>query len=180
VPPSVASVIVAGAAKYDASCGSSGAPKRAAGRGGLGSTTGSGICHAYTPDGRCVSLLKILQTNWCINECAYCVDCRSSNAPLARFTVDADAGVLQAQLHRGLLLSSGVVKPPDHTTEQPLLVARKLRRDEGFAGHVTQDHPRGVALADRAGRPLVRWPLRRGCALAAREHTTITPRASRV
>jgi predicted DNA-binding helix-hairpin-helix protein len=78
--------ILADAAKYDASCASSGAPRRSGGAGGLGSTTGAGICHAYTPDGRRVSLLKILLTNWCLYDCAYCVNRRSSNTPRARFT----------------------------------------------------------------------------------------------
>ncbi len=80
--------ILADAAKYDASCASSGAPKRKAGADGLGSTTGAGICHAYTPDGRCVSLLKILLTNYCLFDCAYCVNRRSSNVARARFSVE--------------------------------------------------------------------------------------------
>lgn len=79
--------ILADAAKYDASCASSGAPKRAAGKSGLGSTSGAGICHSYTPDGRCVSLLKILLTNYCLFDCAYCINRRSSNVPRARFAV---------------------------------------------------------------------------------------------
>jgi putative DNA modification/repair radical SAM protein len=132
--------ILADAAKYDASCASSGAPRRAAGKGGLGSTTGSGICHAYTPDGRCVSLLKILMTNWCLYDCAYCVNRRSSNTPRARFTVD-EVVTLTMEFYRrnyieGLFLSSGVARSPDHTMEQLMLVARKLRRDEGFAGYI--------------------------------------------
>ena len=76
--------ILADAAKYDASCASSGAPKRDSRKGGLGSTTGAGICHSYTPDGRCVSLLKILLTNSCIFDCAYCINRRSSNVRRAR------------------------------------------------------------------------------------------------
>ncbi len=95
--------ILADAAKYDASCSSSGAPKRSAGKDGLGSTS-NGICHAYTPDGRCISLLKILLTNYCLFDCAYCINRRSSNVARARFSVDevrvADARLLQAQLHR--------------------------------------------------------------------------------
>ena len=82
--------ILADAAKYDASCASSGAPKRAAAPGrGMGSTTGMGICHSYTPDGRCVSLLKILLTNFCLYDCVYCVNRRSSDVPRARFSVRA-------------------------------------------------------------------------------------------
>src|ERR687893_2702731 len=80
--------ILADAAKYDASCASSGAPKRKADADGLGSTTGAGICHAYTPDGRCVSLLKILLTNACIYDCAFCINRRSSNVRRARFSVE--------------------------------------------------------------------------------------------
>src|SRR5262247_4579780 len=79
--------ILADAAKYDASCASSGAPKRAAGKDGLGSTS-NGICHAYTPDGRCVSLLKILLTNYCLFDCAYCLNRRSSNVRRARFSIE--------------------------------------------------------------------------------------------
>src|SRR3569833_2026363 len=79
--------ILADAAKYDASCASSGAKGRKAGKDGIGSTTGAGICHAYTPDGRCVSLLKILLTNYCLFDCAYCINRRSSNVARARFLV---------------------------------------------------------------------------------------------
>jgi predicted DNA-binding helix-hairpin-helix protein len=78
--------ILADAAKYDASCASSGAPKRAAGAGGLGSSIGCGICHAYTPDGRCVSLLNILLTNYCLFDCAFCINRRSSNVRRVYYT----------------------------------------------------------------------------------------------
>src|SRR6201994_4016739 len=123
--------ILADAAKYDVSCSSSGAPKRKAGKEGLGSTTGAGICHAYTPDGRCVSLLKILLTNYCLFDCAYCVNRRSSNVARARFTVDEVVNLTIAFYKRnyieGLLLSSGIIKSPDHTMEQLMRVARSLR-----------------------------------------------------
>ena len=106
--------ILADAAKYDASCASSGAPKRKAGAGGLGSTTGAGICHAYTPDGRCVSLLKILLTNWCLYDCAYCVNRRSSNTPPGalhrRGGGDPHARFYKRNYIEGLFLSSGVVE----------------------------------------------------------------------
>ena len=96
--------ILADAAKYDASCASSGS-KRERPDGGIGTRSRIGICHSYTPDGRCVSLLKILLTNYCIYDCVYCVNRVSSDTPRARFTrdevVDAHAGVLQAELHRG-------------------------------------------------------------------------------
>src|SRR6188508_3065311 len=90
--------ILADAAKYDASCVSSGGDKRKAGK-GLGSVTGRGICHAFTPDGRCVSLLKILLTNFCKYDCAYCVSRRSSNVERARFTV-AEVVQLTLDLYR--------------------------------------------------------------------------------
>jgi putative DNA modification/repair radical SAM protein len=132
--------LLADAAKYDASCASSGAPRRSAGAGGLGSSTGVGICHAYTPDGRCVSLLKILLTNWCLYDCAYCVNRRSSNTPRARFSVE-EVVTLTLEFYKrnyieGLFLSSGVVKSPDHTMEELTRVARTLRRDHGFAGYI--------------------------------------------
>ena len=81
--------ILSDAAKYDASCASSGAAKRnSLNSGGIGSTEGMGICHSYAPDGRCISLLKILLTNFCIYDCSYCINRSSSNVRRARFTVD--------------------------------------------------------------------------------------------
>jgi putative DNA modification/repair radical SAM protein len=132
--------ILADAAKYDASCASSGAPKRKADADGLGSTTGAGICHAYTPDGRCVSLLKILLTNHCLFDCAYCVNRRSSNVRRARFSVD-EVVTLTVEFYKrnyieGLFLSSGIIRSPDYTMEQMLLVAKRLRRDHGFRGYI--------------------------------------------
>lgn len=131
--------ILSDAAKYDASCASSGAPKRAAGVDGLGSTS-NGICHSYTPDGRCVSLLKILLTNYCLFDCAYCINRRSSNVARARFTVEE---VVQLTLNfykrnyiEGLFLSSGIVKSPDHTMEEMMRVAKSLRQEHGFAGYI--------------------------------------------
>ena len=132
--------ILADAAKYDASCASSGAPKRKAAKDELGSTTGAGICHSYTPDGRCVSLLKILLTNYCLFDCAYCINRRSSNVRRARFTVD-EVVTLTVEFYKrnyieGLFLSSGIIRTPDYTMEQLIEVARKLRRDHGFAGYI--------------------------------------------
>src|ERR1700755_395021 len=131
--------ILADAAKYDASCASSGGPKRNAHNGGLGSTTGAGICHAYTPDGRCVSLLKILLTNYCLFDCAYCINRRSSNVARAPFSVE-EVVTLTLEFYRrnyieGLFLSSGIVKSPDHTMELLMRVAKSLR-DQGFAGYI--------------------------------------------
>ena len=132
--------ILADAAKYDASCASSGAPKRAAGKSGLGSTTGAGICHSYTPDGRCVSLLKILLTNYCLFDCAYCINRRSSNVPRARFAVrevvDLTLAFYKRNYIEGLFLSSGIIRSPDYTMEQMMLVAKSLRQDHGFVGYI--------------------------------------------
>jgi len=132
--------ILADAAKYDASCSSSGAPKRKSDPDGLGSTVGTGICHAYTPDGRCVSLLKILLTNYCLFNCAYCVNRRSSNVKRAKFSVD-EVVTLTVEFYKrnyieGLFLSSGIIRSPDYTMEQMILVAKKLRRDHGFRGYI--------------------------------------------
>src|SRR5215212_154511 len=131
--------VLADAAKYDASCASSGAPKRSAGANGLGSTS-HGICHAYTPDGRCVSLLKILLTNYCLFDCAYCINRRSSNVARARFSVE-EVVTLTIEFYKrnyieGLFLSSGVIRSPDHTMEQLIRVAKTLRRDHGFQGYI--------------------------------------------
>jgi len=131
--------ILADAAKYDASCASSGAPKRSGGRTGLGSTS-NGICHAYTPDGRCVSLLKVLLTNYCQFDCAYCINRISSNVARARFRVSEVVNVTLAFYKRnyieGLFLSSGIIRSPDYTMEQLVRVARTLRRDHCFAGYI--------------------------------------------
>ena len=132
--------ILADAAKYDASCSSSGAPKRKAGKDELGSTTGSGICHAYTPDGRCISLLKILLTNYCLFDCAYCINRRSSNVKRARFSVQ-EVVTLTVEFYKrnyieGLFLSSGIIKSPDYTMELLTRVAKSLRRDHGFRGYI--------------------------------------------
>ncbi len=132
--------ILADAAKYDASCASSGAKGRSGGKNGLGATNGNGICHAYTPDGRCVSLLKILLTNFCLFDCAYCINRRSSNVQRARFSV-AEVVRLTVEFYKrnyieGLFLSSGIIRSPDYTMEQMMLVAKSLRQDHGFAGYI--------------------------------------------
>lgn len=133
--------ILADAAKYDASCASSGTDKRQAGPGkGIGSTEGLGICHSYAPDGRCISLLKILLTNACAFDCLYCVNRASSNVPRARFTVE-EAVHLTLSFYRrnyieGLFLSSGIIRSPDYTMEQVVRVARTLREEHGFRGYI--------------------------------------------
>jgi putative DNA modification/repair radical SAM protein len=132
--------VLADAAKYDASCASSAAPKRSAGKDGLGSTSKVGICHSYTPDGRCVSLLKVLLTNYCLFDCAYCVNRRSSNVARARFRVDEIVDLTIAFYKRnyieGLFLSSGIIRSPDYTMEQLILVAKTLRQKRGFRGYI--------------------------------------------
>lgn len=133
--------ILADAAKYDASCASSGAPKRdSQGRTGLGATTGAGICHSFTPDGRCVSLLKILLTNFCQYDCQYCVNRRSSNVPRARFAprevVDLTLEFYRRNYIDGLFLSSGIIRSADYTMEQLVQVARTLRDEHQFRGYI--------------------------------------------
>jgi putative DNA modification/repair radical SAM protein len=134
--------ILADAAKYDASCASSGTERRhSLGRaGGIGSTEGVGICHAYAPDGRCISLLKILLTNACIYDCHYCINRRASNVKRARFTVDEvvtlTLGFYRRNCIEGLFLSSGIIRNPDYTMEQVVQVARALREDHGFRGYI--------------------------------------------
>ncbi len=133
--------ILADAAKYDASCSSSGTAKRhSLGGKGIGSTEGSGICHSYAPDGRCISLLKILLTNFCTYDCLYCVNRVSSNVPRARFSVD-EVVQLTLDFYRrncieGLFLSSGIIQNPDYTMEQVVAVARSLRQDHDFRGYI--------------------------------------------
>src|SRR4029079_19266800 len=106
--------ILADAAKYDASCASSGAKGRRAKSNGIGSTEGTGICHSYTPDGRCVSLLKLLLTNYCIYDCAYCINRKSSGVRRARFTPDEVVRLTLEFYKRnyieGLFLSSGIIR----------------------------------------------------------------------
>ena len=133
--------ILSDAARYDASCASSGTAKRDSCDGkGLGSTEGSGICHSYAPDGRCISLLKILMTNFCIYDCVYCVNRVSSNVARARFSVD-EVVQLTIEFYRrnyieGLFLSSGVIRSPDATMEAMVQIARRLREQEHFRGYI--------------------------------------------
>ncbi len=130
--------ILADAAKYDASCASSGAMR--VGGQGLGNATRVGICHSYTPDGRCVSLLKVLLTNYCIYDCQFCVNRRSSATPRARFAV-AEVVRLTIDFYKrnyveGLFLSSGIIRNPDYTMEQLTAVARTLRQEQAFRGYI--------------------------------------------
>jgi putative DNA modification/repair radical SAM protein len=133
--------ILSDAAKYDASCASSGSLKRDSLKsGGIGSTEGMGICHSYAPDGRCISLLKILLTNFCIYDCSYCINRSSSNVLRARFSID-DVVRLTMDFYRrnyieGLFLSSGVIRSPDQTMGEMVEVARRLRLEEKFGGYI--------------------------------------------
>jgi len=133
--------ILSDAAKYDASCASSGTVKRdSSASGGLGSTEGSGICHAYAPDGRCISLLKILLTNFCIYDCAYCINRSSSNVERARFTPE-EVVWLTLEFYRrnyieGLFLSSGIIRSSDHTMEEMVRIVRELRVTHHFRGYI--------------------------------------------
>ncbi|MEN5102578.1 putative DNA modification/repair radical SAM protein [Stenotrophomonas sp. TWI809] len=151
--------ILADAAKYDASCASSGAGKRdSRASGGIGSTEGMGICHSYTPDGRCVSLLKILLTNFCIYDCAYCVNRVSSNVQRARFSVEEVVALTMDFYKRnyieGLFLSSGIIRNADYTMEQMVEIARVLREEQRFRGYIhlktiPEASPELLALAGR-------------------------------
>jgi len=133
--------ILADAAKYDASCASSGtAKKNSLGGKGVGSTEGMGICHAYAPDGRCISLLKLLLTNHCIFDCHYCINRKSSNVARARFTpqevADLTLNFYRRNYIEGLFLSSGIIKSADHTMEQLIETARILREEHDFRGYI--------------------------------------------
>ncbi|EAQ10721.1 putative DNA modification/repair radical SAM protein [Maritimibacter alkaliphilus HTCC2654] len=151
--------ILSDAAKYDASCASSGGQRRDSRDGkGIGSTTGSGICHAYAPDGRCISLLKILMTNFCIYDCAYCVNRVSSNVTRARFTPE-EVVTLTLEFYRrnyieGLFLSSGIIRTPDDTMADMVRIARMLREDHSFRGyiHLKTIPDASPDLLDEAGR----------------------------
>jgi putative DNA modification/repair radical SAM protein len=143
--------ILADAAKYDASCASSGTSKRDSRSGtGVGSSEGMGICHAYAPDGRCISLLKILLTNSCIFDCAYCINRKSSNVRRARFTAEEVVRLTLAFYKRnyieGLFLSSGIIRSSNYTMEQVIEVARSLREDHDFRGYI---HLKTIPDADR-------------------------------
>ena len=151
--------ILADAAKYDASCASSGATRKdSRGSKGVGSTGGAGICHSYTPDGRCVSLLKVLMTNACLYDCHYCINRRSSNVTRARFTpeevVQLTLDFYKRNYIEGLFLSSGIIRSADHTMELVVEVARKLREEHHFRGyiHLKTIPEASPALIAQAGR----------------------------
>lgn len=131
--------VLADAAKYDVSCASSGSTRKNTPT-GLGNATGMGICHTYTQDGRCVSLLKILLTNYCIFDCAYCVSRRSNDIKRAAFTVqevvDLTINFYKRNYIEGLFLSSGIFKNADYTMERLVRIAKKLREEHQFNGYI--------------------------------------------
>lgn len=131
--------ILADAAKYDVSCSSSGSTRKNT-KDGLGNSTGMGICHSYTEDGRCVSLLKILLTNHCIFDCAYCVSRRSNDVKRAAFTVsevvDLTINFYRRNYIEGLFLSSGIFKNADYTMERLVRIAKELRTQHRFNGYI--------------------------------------------
>lgn len=131
--------ILADAAKYDVSCASSGS-KRNNNSNGLGNATGMGICHSYSEDGRCISLLKILLTNYCIYDCAYCVSRSSNDVRRAAFTVqevvDLTINFYRRNYIEGLFLSSGIFKNADYTNERLIRIAKKLRKEHNFNGYI--------------------------------------------
>ncbi len=133
--------ILSDAAKYDASCASSGTDNRNSLNGkGIGSAGGMGICHSYTPDGRCISLLKILMTNFCIYDCLYCINRKSSNTPRARLKpeeiVSLTLNFYKRNYIEGLFLSSGIIRNADYTMECIIAVARTLRKVHDFRGYI--------------------------------------------
>lgn len=146
--------VLADAAKYDASCSSSGSSRK----GATGTTLPSGCCHSWTPDGRCVSLLKILLSNVCIYDCAYCINRCGNDVPRATFTVDEVVNLTQDFYRRnyieGLFLSSAVFVSPDHTMEQMMRVVKTLREERNFGGYIHLKAIPGASmeLVDRAGR----------------------------
>lgn len=149
--------ILAGAAKYDVSCASSGT-KRGNTQGGIGNATAWGICHSFAEDGRCISLLKIMLSNYCIYDCAYCYNRKSNDIPRTSFTPDEIAN-LTIEFYRrnyieGLFLSSGVLVNPDHTMERMVSVARKLRTEHRYNGYIHLKTIPGasVQLIANAGR----------------------------
>jgi putative DNA modification/repair radical SAM protein len=131
--------ILADAAKYDVSCASSGSSRKNSAK-GIGNGMACGICHSFTEDGRCVSLFKILMTNHCIYDCAYCINRRTNDRKRATLTVeeivDLTIGFYRRNYIEGLFLSSGVIKNPDYTMERMVQVAKKLRLEENYNGYI--------------------------------------------
>ena len=148
--------ILSDAAKYDVSCVSSGSNRK--NKGGLGSGTPSGICHSWGEDGRCISLLKILMTNSCIYDCAYCINRCSNDIPRATFTpeevIDLTMEFYRRNYIEGLFLSSGVIKNPDYTTELIIKIVKTLRIYHNYTGYIHVKAIPGASklLLNEAGR----------------------------
>ena len=140
--------ILSDAAKYDVSCSSSGSDRKNK-KDGLGNTNTSGICHSWSDDGRCISLLKILLTNYCVYDCVYCVNRVSNDVPRAMFTpeevVDLTINFYRRNYIEGLFLSSAVFRNPDYTMELILEVVKTLREKENFNGYI---HAKTIPGAD--------------------------------
>lgn len=140
--------ILSDAAKYDVSCSSSGSNRKSS-KDSLGSVSSSGICHSFTPDGRCISLLKILLTNYCIYDCAYCINRSSNDVERAAFTVDEVVNLTMNFYRRnyieGLFLSSAVFENPNHTMEKLTAIVDKLRNEHKFQGYI---HLKAIPGAD--------------------------------
>jgi len=170
--------ILADAAKYDASCASNGSFRKREPN-GIGHTNGQGICHSFTPDGRCVSLLKILLTNYCIYDCAYCVNRVSSDTPRARFTVSEVVNLTLDFYKRnyieGLFLSSGIIQSADYTMEQLIAIARDLRTKHKFGGYIHLKGAPGVSreLLREAGRYADRLSINIDKLAPAKKHSQI-------
>ena len=142
--------ILGDAAKYDAACTSSGIDRKG-GRGGIGSAAACGICHSFSGDGRCISLLKVLLSNACAYDCQYCVNRRSAGGPRATFE-PRELAEMTVEFYRrnyieGLFLSSGVLKDPDYTAERMIETLRILREEYHFAGYI---HAKAIPGADGA------------------------------
>lgn len=141
--------ILSDAAKYDVSCSSSGSNRKNK-KGGLGDAKPSGVCHSWSDDGRCISLLKILMTNYCIYDCAYCVNRSSNDLPRATFTpdevVDLTINFYKRNYIEGLFLSAAVFRSPNYTMEMIFQVVRKLREEENFNGYI---HTKAIPGADK-------------------------------
>lgn len=171
--------ILTDAAKYDVSCSSSGSSRR--NQGGLGNGHASGICHSWSEDGRCISLLKILYTNHCIYNCRYCVNAKDHDGPRACFTpeevVDLTINFYRRNYIEGLFLSSGIIKSPDYTMEQLIKIAEKLRHEENFNGYIHMKAIPGSSweLIHRLGEAVdrlsvnIELPTKRALALLAPE-----------
>lgn len=141
--------ILSDAAKYDVSCSSSGSNRKNK-QGGLGNASPSGVCHSWADDGRCISLLKILMTNYCIYDCAYCINRSSNDLPRAIFTpeeiVDLTMNFYKRNYIEGLFLSAAVFRSPNYTMELILEVVRNLREEQNFNGYI---HAKAIPGADR-------------------------------